>query len=578
MKAGTAFLAFVIAGATGLGVYLAGSGRALRRADQSVEPHLILRTHAGPVRTVPAGERVTWRGQFAPASESKRARFFIDGDPVTPTWDDAASTETSPRAFELALEGLNLGAHEIEARVERRGGRRDSIRATVVAGNFEERGVVAERCTASISASAAAVRAATLPIARDKLLTAVRGQPFLGDAVRVSVFDLTLIEGGAQVRVRLEGDNTLEVRAQIGVARAGERRVALTLRRLQAVEFYGSARNWARGGGLGVGALLGGPAGAVAGLLLVDAVIDDQSKRVVREQIQRALRRTSEFDLLAPSVTLIEGEPRSRVALRFCEDIVVDASSLDVRFAVAPISLGPVASTPSDRGPRGPLVSGKALTRRPLEAGHDLRAELHVDALHALLDSWAASGLLAERSLPASRLAAVNDQLAPWTPLRVDAVAFSLPPLLRPGPSTSRFRVDWPGLQLALSRTDEVPVAPGERVELSLRGWVGLVWSAPERSLRWRGGVDDVWLACVVSEASHETRRACFGTLADAAELPRRIDTALQEALRGLPPLRLATLLEGLGLELQALELVGTPGDQPAISLNATLAAAAPGR
>ena len=552
---------WVAAGVTGAllfgGALWAGADR-LRHADAQEALHLELRALGAGPRRIPPDTASTWRAKVQPAFLAPRVKFRVDGRATPAEIVDAKSGE-----IELRLDPQSLGVHAIEAELRRRGDRREAIVDTLWVGEVEARGAIAQRCVAAMSASEAAIRAAVLPPLSEKLRTALRGQPFLGDSIRIDRFELELHEGGAAVRVEVQGDNRLEVRAQLRVRRVDDQRMAVELQRLEAVNFHGSARNWARGGGLGVGALLGGPIGAVAGLILVDAYIDDKSKRVVHEEITRALSRASAVRWLPSELGVLPGEPRSQVALGFCGDPVLGEGFARVEFWMSPMQFPSPAGWPLD----GPVVAGEPFVAAPLSADQDLRAEIHIDAVNALLESWAASGLLGERLAGPEQLARINAELEPWTPLRLTEVAPSVPPMLvarapeGEGAKASEaaeleWTAHWPALALALGRSDGIAVAPGERVELSLRGALRLRWLDDPGALQLEGGVDALWLGCTRREGSIQSRRACFGPLVDAAELPRRVDEAAGQAFGALPALELGPLLYELtGTRLEAVRL-----------------------
>ena len=511
-------------GAGAFALALSGSGQAMRKADTQTSFRLHMRTHRGVVRRVEPNEGSTWWATVAPPEDRSRTQFFLDGEALPSTLQtseagvggELASAAGEAIPFEVKVPGLGVGVHRIEARVQRRGERIERVTTSLIAGHYEPRGQVSQRCVAAISASPRALRRALVPPLREKLLAAVRGQPFLGDRPRVSQLDIELLERSVRVRVAIDGDNRLAVVARIDLRRAGDQRLSAGLAKLESVEFQGSARNWARGGGVGVGALLGGPLGAVAGFMLVEGVVDHKTREVVQTQIKKALSRASELELIPATLRLLPNESRSQVALAFCEDPQVDPQGVRVSFRIAPVGFPPSSDWPLE----GPLVMGGELPQTHLRPGEDLRADLHLDLLNALLESWAATGMLHTRLLSSERLASVNEALAPWTPLRLAHVQAALPPMVSAfgahddaDTGSPRVRVDWPMLGLGLEREDGVAVVPGERVDLSVRAWVDLVWEQSAGELRAQAGADAAWLGCASEAGATMTRRACFGTL-----------------------------------------------------------------
>ena len=307
----------------------------------------------------------------------------------------------------------------------------------------------------------------------------------------------------------------------------------------------------------------------MVGYLVVDAFVDSQARDEIRKQIEGGLAALESIELLPERLPLLEGPPPLTVQPRFCADPKVDATGLHASFSLAPEIFGEVAAAwPLP----GPLVGSPLAEPTPLGEGEALRAEISYDLPNALLESWASTGQLSEWLERDAALSAVNRQLEPWTPLRVDGVAPSLPPVLmgqgeaasatggRPDAPTVAAALVWPGLNLQLSRTDGVEVLGGETLELGARARVELHWDPVHGRLRVGGALDDLWVGCRREAAGRMLRRACFSALADAAELPRRVDEALQATLDALPSFELGRILrEGLALPIDALAFSTTP-------------------
>ncbi|WP_146155355.1 hypothetical protein, partial [Enhygromyxa salina] len=379
-----------------------------------------------------APEQLTWRGQLRPADERDRIELRIDGELVEGRGD-------GPRGeIELPLIGLAgaPGWHFVEVGIERRGDRRERVVDPVLVGRFGATDTHETKpCGATFTASPALVRGLVLPILERKVLPALRANEHMGPDTQINKAELELRDDVVRFELEIEGVNTLAVSGVVAVAILDERELYAELVTLGEVDFRGALRNKARGIGAGAGGLVGGlisgplaPVGAAAGYYLADKLVTDKARELVREQIDEGLAQLTGVELLPTQVELVPGQPSSRVALGFCDRTGVRATGIVAGLWLEPAAPEAGPNTRFELGVPGPLITGATPTIEPLASDEDLRVELSIDVVNALLTEWTANGLLAELIGERRALDHANEQLEAWTPLRLRALTPTRPP------------------------------------------------------------------------------------------------------------------------------------------------------
>jgi hypothetical protein len=494
-----------------------------------------------------------------PTSELERVVLSLDGRaPIEQQRD--ADTGT----LELPLHELldEPGWHFVELTIDRRGGRRERVVDPVLVGRFGK--VDPERehaCAASFTVSADLVHTLIVDILERELLPVLRENEQMGPATQLGGTSIALGEGVVSFDLELLGANMLAVSGMVSLEIVDGQSLHAELVSLDEVDFRGELRNSARGlgagGGAFVGGLLGGPlapVGAAAGWYLADKYVSKKAREVVRAQIDAGLAQLANVQLLPSHFELIAGWPSSRVSLGFCEQTGVRPLGLTAGLWIEP---APAGEGPRfDLGVPGPLVTGTTPTIDPLASDEDLRVELSIDLVNALLTEWTASGLLAELMGEEKALARANEELDAWTPLRLHSLTPTRPPTLTPiGGPEAGWAYGLGGLSVALDGVDEQPWGA---LSVAAAGTLSPSWDPKTGELSLVGSLDRLELTCAEPQAESEAHAltGCFSELLEAAEVRSRLDAHLQPGARDLPKLALRELLDDqLGLQLDALAL-----------------------
>ena len=558
-------------GLVGLGLaalILWRGGAALEHSAQSQESFAVMVEQ--PTRVITLGNagatdphQLSWHARIRPAAERERVQLRIDGAPIE------ARGGGDKGELELPLNSL-VGApgwHFIEVGIDRRGGRSERVVDPVLVGRFGEAaegGQITDTkpCAANFTASPALVRSLVVPMLEREVLPALRDNEHMGPDTAISKAQLDLRDDVVHFELEITGLNTLAVSGVVLVAIVDERALYAELVTLGEVDFHGALRNKARGIGAGGGALIGGliggplaPVGAAAGWFLADKLVTDKARALVREQIEQGLAQLSGVELLPRQVELVPGRPGSRVSLGFCEQTGVRASGLVAGLWVVP---DPDPSEPApahfELGVPGPLITGATPTIDALSSGEDLRVELSIDLVNALLTTWTASGLLSELIGEQRVLAHANKELEAWTPLRLQQLTPTRPPTLTPtGGPDAGWAFGLGGLSVALTGVD---AQPWGQVFVAAAGTLSPSWDPDAGELGLVGSLDRLEITCARSANSELALHGCFSEVLEAAEVRQRIDAHLRPGARSLPKLALRELLANeLGVQLDALHM-----------------------
>lgn len=519
-----------------------------------------------PVQIVELAERPgtnevpIWRGRVRPTGELERVVMSLDGNPppVEPQRDEEDGS------LELALDSLlaEPGWHFVELTIDRRGGRRERVVEPVLVGRFDapdpER---AHACAASFTASSDLVHAVIADLLESELLPALRENEHMGPDTVLGEIGIALGEGVVSFDLEVIGENVLAVKGIISVEIVDGQSLHAELESLDDVDFRGELRNSARGLGAGGGAFVGGliggplaPVGAAAGWYLADKYVSKKAREVVRSQIDAGLAQLANIELLPPYFELIPGQPSSRVEIGFCDQTGVRPLGLTAGLWIEPVAHG--EGPRFDLGVPGPLVTGTTPTIDPLASDEDLRVELSIDLVNALLTEWTASGLLAELIGEQKALAHANAEMDAWTPLRLRSLTPTRPPTLTPiGGPEAGWAYGLGGLSVALEGVDEQPW--GE-LSVAAAGTLSPHWDAEAGELSLMGSLDRLELTCAEPQDGVDAvaLSGCFSDLLEAAEVRERIDAHLRPGARDLPKLALRELMaDELGVQLEGLEL-----------------------
>jgi hypothetical protein len=512
-------------------------------------------------------EPPSWHGRVRPTSELERVVLSLDGDAPIEQRRDPDTGE-----IELPLNSLlsEPGWHFVELTIDRRGGRRERVVDPVLVGRFAvadpER---AHTCAASFTASPDLVHMLVMELLERELLPALRENEQMGPNTELGDVGIVLGEGLVSFDLELLGKNALAVTGVISVEIVDGQSLHAELVSLDGVDFRGELRNSARGLGAGGGAFVGGliggplaPIGAAAGWYLADKYVSKKAREVVRSQIDAGLAQLANVELLPAHFELIPGQPGSRVALGFCEQTGVRPLGLTAGLWVEPAPAAGPETSPEGKRPRfdlgvpGPLVTGTTPTIDSLASDEDLRVELSIDLVNALLTEWTASGLLAELIGEQKAIAHANEELHAWTPLRLRSLTPTRPPTLTPiGGPTAGWAYGLGGLSVALDGVDEQPWGA---LSVAAAGTLSPSWDPESGELSLVGSLDRLELTCAEpqEESDEVALSGCFSELLEAAEVRSRIDAHLRPGARDLPKLALRELLDTeLGLQLDALEL-----------------------
>jgi hypothetical protein len=535
----------------GLGVaaLLFAGASVLLRDSARAEPFRV--EVEAPARVVSTSEGLRWRGRVRPATLADRIEVWVDGVRV------AASTTDG--TIDADLQNVGPGHHLVELGLTQQGGRTQTITDTLLVGPFAAQGPEGAGCALSLTVAEAAIQRLMIPPLRERLLTAARDHPLLGPDTTLERAELTLLVDSVRVRVTLAGVNTIAVDAFLKVQPAGPRGLALSLVWLGPVEFHGRLRTQAAVGGAAVGAALTGPLaplGAVAGYVLADRYVGERAHAEVREQLRRGLEQAASVPLLPASAELLPGDPRSAVALGFCGPVqIAPGTGISTRLAL----LSPA--------PGGAVVRGVALPQPDPSDMSDVRLDLSIDAVNALLHAWAGDGLLADRMAAAQWAPQVDRTLQEWTLLSLAGIAVTRAPVLmaadqgRAAPGADAWALSFGGLVLDLRGGEHAGtvVAAG-------RGWIRPSFDAGSGRLELGGEVDRLRLTCIEGQVL----TPCFGALLELGEVESRLDAVLAPGTGRLPGIDVRGLLqartrvlrpEGLDVEDLAITVpAGHPG------------------
>lgn len=566
--------------AVGLGLatlMLWQGGEALEREAEGAEafavrvdaPTPVLELPADRARASKAGEpgdskdALRWRARVRPPGELERVELRVDDRPV-----EARLRDPDTGLVELDLGELAEapGWHFVEAGVERRGGRSERVVDPVLVGRFADshaKPEAAPPCALSLSASPELLQDLVVPMLERELLPELRAVEHMGPQTTLEKAELELRDDAVRFELEVAGVNTLAVSGVVGVWISEDGQLELRLVTLSEVDFRGKLRNQARGIGAGSGALLGliapplAPVGAVAGWWVADELVTKKARELVREQVDAGLAEISGLELLPAALELVPGRPASRVKLGFCEQTRVKQGGVVAGVWIAPDP--EAAEARFELGAPGPLITGSRLTLDALGPDEDLRVELGVDVVNALLFHWTATGLLADLLDEPRALDHANGELASWTPLRLAGLRPTRPPVLAPsGGPEAGWSFGLAGLSIELEGVDDARRRWGE-LQVAVAGTLSPHWDAEAGTLSLSGSLDRLALTCVEDRPSASEDRqisGCFSELLEAAEVRERMDAHLRPGAEDLPSFALRELLaDELGLAIDTLEM-----------------------
>ncbi|HEY0133040.1 MAG TPA: hypothetical protein VGB85_03135 [Nannocystis sp.] len=532
----------------GLGVaaLLFAGARALLRDSAQGEPFRV--EVEVPARVVASSEGLRWQGTVRPATLAERVEVWVDGVRL-----EASNIEGQIAAD---LHAVGPGHHLVELAVTQQGGRTQTVTDTLLVGPFA---AVQEDCALSLTVAEAAIQRLLIPPLRERLLAAAREDPLLGPGTTLERAELTLLVDAVRVRVTLAGINTIAVDAFLKLQPAGQRGLALSLGWLGPVEFFGKLRTQATLGGAAVGAALTGPLaplGAVAGYVLADRYVGKRAHAEVREQLRRGLEQVASVPLLPSSAELLPGHPRSAVTLAFCGPVTIAPGvGISTRLSLR------------SPAPGGAVYRGVVLPEPDPSDMSDVRLDLSIDAVNALLHAWTANGLLADRMAAAQWVGQVDRALQEWTLLSLVGVTVTRAPVLmaadqgNAAPRRDAWALSFGGLVLDLRGGEHAGtvVAAG-------RGWITPELDAGSGRLELGGVVDRLRLTCIEGQVL----TPCFGALLELGEVESRLDASLAPGTGRLPGIDVRGLLrtrtralrpEGLDVEeLTVTVPAGHPG------------------
>jgi len=256
------------------------------------------------------------------------------------------------------------------------------------------------------------------------------------------------------------------------------------------------------------------------------------------------------------------------VALGFCGPVTIAAGTgIAAQFSVR--SLEPGAASP------GPVVRGVSLPGREGGRGEDVRVDLSIDVVNALLHAWTGNGLLVDRVASAGWTARVDHELKQWTLLSLAGLRIERPPVVmaadqgKAGPEGDAWALSFGGLQLDLRGG-----AAAGAVVAAGRGWVTPKFDAERGRLELGGRVDRLRITCVEGEVL----APCFGALLELGEVESRLDALLSPGTGRLPSIDLRGLLRSRGralrpegLDVAAMELAVPAGHPGVLRVTARL-------
>jgi hypothetical protein len=507
-----------------------------------------------PLAVATTGEGLRWTGRVQPGALAGRLTALVDGMEV--------AAEVAEDVVRVDLGAAGPGHHLVELTLAQQGGRVQTVTDAVLVGPYASEWEVP--CALRLTVAAGAIDRLVMPVVRERLLAAARATPLLGDETTLERAEVTLEDERVRVRVAVAGLNRVGIDAVFAASPSGPRGLALRLEQLGPVEFSGALRTRvtvgsAAAGGAAVGAALSGPLaplGALAGYVLADSLIGRRARQEVEGAIRGGLALVSGVELLPAEVELLVGEPRSAAELAFCGPLAISAGvGISAGF-----SLRPKASNVD--GPRvvkisgdvvtgeevawgaspGPVVQGVVLPGPgDMASGDDVRVDLSIDAVNAVVDAWTRSGLLAERVRAAGWVPRVDEQLREWTTLSLAGVGLARAPVVMP--AGEQWALSFSGLQLLLGGGE----AAGA-VLAAGRGFIRPHFHAETGVLELGGAVDRLRLTCV----DGHLLAPCFGALLELGEVESRLDAALAPGTGRLPGLDVRGLLRAGTAEFKA--------------------------
>ncbi|MFV8751579.1 hypothetical protein ACNOYE_13630 [Nannocystaceae bacterium ST9] len=537
-----------------------GSSELEQAAEQS-ESFTVLVDELSPVFDLDAPPR-PWTAEVDPQADALRTTWLVDDRPLRLEIGELGEVAATLDQL-LGPRASVPGWHFIEARVDRRGGRREAVIDPLLVGRFghasDDPAARRTRCDVALSASQELVEALVVPLFEAQALPKLRENQHMGPDTELREAKLELREHTVHFELELAGENTLAVSGLVAIWVDDARQLHLHLVLLDEVDFEGELRTQAQSVGAGGGALLGGliagplaPVGALAGWWLADEYVTDKARDVVRKQIDEGLSKLSGVELLPASIELLPGEPRSRVELGFCERTAVQPGGLVAGLWIKPSR---DASTRFDLGVPGPLITGAqpSFVALDQEGNEDLRLELSIDLVNALLTEWTRSGLLLDVLQVPRMLEHANLELHDWTPMRLDALRPTRPPLLSPaGGPEQGWSFGLGGLVVDTSGGEQ----PWGTIRVGGEGTLQPLWDPGAGTLRLSGSLDRLAVGCVQPAGDRAALRPCFASVLEAVELRERLDAHLRPDAQGMPALELRALLaEKLSLAIGGLEL-----------------------
>lgn len=571
-----------------------GSSELEQVAIEQADSFAVLVDDPTPVFDLDAEPR-PWTATVTPQADALRASWHID-DHLLPlrVGDTGRVSATLDELFGPA--SRVPGWHFIEVRVDRRGGRRESVIDPILVGRFSQPGErpqgpapppnelirprgwlentldtnqvaivgeaasdVNDRCDIALSASQELVEALVVPLFEAQALPKLRENQNMGPDTELREAKLELRDHTVHFELELAGENTLAVSGLVAIWVDEHRQLHLQLIELEHVDFKGELRTQAQSLGAGGGALVGGliagplaPIGALAGWWLADEYVTDKARDVVRTQLDEGLAELSGVELLPASIELLPGEPRSRVELGFCKRTGVQPGGL-----VAGLWIEPSHDAPArfDLGVPGSMITGAQPSFVALDedGSEDLRLELTLDLVNALLTEWTRSGLLLDALQVPRLLEQANGELHEWTPLQLTALRPTRPPLMSPaGGPAQGWSFGLGGLVVETTGAE----TPWGTIRVGAEGTLQPIWDPDAGVLKLSGSLDRLAVGCVKPSEDRSALRPCFTSVLEAVELRERIDARLRPDAEGMPTLELRGLLaEKLALAITDLEL-----------------------
>jgi hypothetical protein len=536
-----------------------GSSELEQVATEQAESFAVLVDDPTPVFDLDAEPR-PWKATVTPQADALRASWLVDDRSLPLRIGDAG--QVSATLDELFGPAARVpGWHFIEARVDRRGGRRESVIDPILLGRFGQPIDREERCDIALSASQELIQALVVPLFEAQALPKLRENQHMGPDTELREAKLELRDHTVHFELEIAGENTLAVSGLVAIWVDEQRQLHLQLVDLEEVEFKGELRTQAQSIGAGGGALLGGliagplaPIGALAGWWLADEFVTDKARDVVRKQLDEGLAELSGVELLPASIELLPGDPRSRVELGFCKRTGVRPGGL-----VAGLWIEPSHDAPErfDLGVPGSLITGAqpSFVALDQDGNEDLRLELTLDLVNALLTEWTRSGLLIDALQVPRMLDHANRELHEWTPLQLTALRPTRPPLMTPaGGPAQGWSFGLGGLVVETTGAE----TPWGTIRVGAEGTLQPIWDADAGVLKLSGSLDRLAVGCVKPSEGRpaHTLRPCFTSVLEAVELRERIDARLRPDAEGMPALELRALLaEKLALAITDLEL-----------------------